>query len=193
MHITALCPFCRSAYQVQATLRGQLVRCPNAACRKIFTVPKDVPPPEPPAATPPPRPHGGGGQLSGTVGDLVPILPSEQAAPSVEPSGTGKHVSEVLPVAPVAPETTGQPIEGDWWQAAPPPRSQPGIGSEKQAPAARSPAITPPATVAPWWQNAPPVRAPQRSAEKSAPAAPTQQIRPLERPAAETQRRPAGQ
>ncbi len=49
MHITALCPFCRTAYQVQATLRGQLVRCPSAACRKVFPVPEDVPPMEPPA------------------------------------------------------------------------------------------------------------------------------------------------
>jgi hypothetical protein len=29
MHITAVCPACRSSYQLQPSLRGQTIRCPN--------------------------------------------------------------------------------------------------------------------------------------------------------------------
>ena len=47
MQIVAYCPECRSRYQLQDDLRGRRMRCPNGACRSIFTV---VEAPEPAAA-----------------------------------------------------------------------------------------------------------------------------------------------
>jgi hypothetical protein len=175
VHITALCPFCRSAYQVEAALRGQLVRCPNASCRKIFPVPAEKPGTDAPA---PPKPPSNGPR-SGSVGDLVPILPAEQAAPSPEQA---------------------KPADGDWWQSPPPMGTQAGPGNERQAPPARppaAPAAGTPASDAAWWRDAPPVRHPQKAAKTGEtpvlPASPTpaQRRRSPARPTAETQPIPA--
>ncbi len=174
VHITALCPFCQTAYQVQATLRGQLVRCPSAACRKVFPVPEAEPPMEPPAAqSPSPQPSPpGNGSRSGSVGDMVPILPAEQAAP---PAVSAKE----------------ERADGDWWQAVPPVRATP------HQPAARSPAApssppAPPTSEAPWWGDAPPpVRHPQAPVEPPASAAPTQRLRPVAQPPVETKQMPS--
>jgi outer membrane protein assembly factor BamB len=38
VQIVAYCPECRSRYQLQDELRGRRMRCPNTACRSIFTV-----------------------------------------------------------------------------------------------------------------------------------------------------------
>ncbi len=142
MHITALCPFCRTGYQVQATLRGQMVRCPNASCRKVFPVPLDVPP-EPPAAPPQPSTMLSAGQRSGTVGELVPMVQGERVVPSTPTVEPSKHVSELLPVVPSAPAADNRPNDGEWWQSAPPIRAtpaKPGPSPQPTPPAANKPA-----------------------------------------------------
>lgn len=188
MHITALCPFCRSAYQVQATLRGQLVRCPNAACRKVFPVPEEEPPAKASAApAPSPSAPPDNGQRCGSVGDLVPMMPTEAATPSPPSPGASKHVSEMLPLVPTETDTPaargGQPTEADWWQAAPPVRGTP-AQPDAPPPAAPSPPPPAPPASAAWWHDAPPVRSPQKPAE------PTQPIRPLAPQSKETAQMP---
>src|SRR5689334_15353137 len=79
MHITAVCPGCGTSYQLSPTLRGQSMRCPLPTCRTVFTVGGD-PPASPPPSPPPPIPPGRT-QVSGSVGDIVPILSAESAAP----------------------------------------------------------------------------------------------------------------
>ncbi len=182
MHITASCPFCRSAYQVQETLRGQLVRCPNAACRKVFSVPLAPPEsPDTPAASTPPRPSPppGGSQCSGSVGELIPILPAEQADPPQGNSALSKHVAEILPAAPGQEE---QPSERNWWQTAQP----------------STPPSPGPPTDAVWWREAPPVRKPQALLKTDgplvpppSPVPPTKRLRRPACPPAETQTMPA--
>src|SRR5256885_16526187 len=78
MHITAVCPGCGTPYQLSPTMRGQSMRCPLSTCRTVFKVE-----PQSPAAPPPPAPPPGAAktQLSGSVGDMVPIRPAEAAAP----------------------------------------------------------------------------------------------------------------
>jgi len=180
VHITASCPFCRSAYQVQAALRGQLVRCPNAACRKVFSVPSEEPleVPAPPASPRPNPPPPGSSQRSGSVGEMVPILPAEQAAPPQGGNAASKPISEIPPVA---PETGGQATESDWWQTAP----------ASAVPTKELP------TDAVWWREAPPVRKPQAPLKTGATPAPapspppTQRLRRPTRSTAETQPMPA--
>ncbi|HEY7311853.1 MAG TPA: PQQ-binding-like beta-propeller repeat protein [Gemmataceae bacterium] len=152
MHIIAVCPFCQTSYQVQPTLRGQPIRCPNTACRKVFMIA-----PEPPAARGPTAqgstPPGNGNQQSGSVGEMVPILPAESAAPVAEP----------------------KPADGDWWQG-PPVRQAPSQPAARPPAAPSPPPATPTAPApsqAPWWGDAPPpVRAPQAKAEATAEAPP---------------------
>ncbi len=38
MHITVYCPHCQSRYQLDPTLRGKRMRCPNNLCRMVFEV-----------------------------------------------------------------------------------------------------------------------------------------------------------
>ncbi|MHB1423629.1 MAG: PQQ-binding-like beta-propeller repeat protein [Gemmataceae bacterium] len=208
MHITALCPFCRSAYQVEATLRGQLVRCPNAACRKSFTVPAEVPPAASAvqAAPPRPSPKPDNGPRSGSVADFVPMLPAEQVPSSSQPSAASKHVSQMLPLAPTAPESGGQRNEGSWWQAAPPVRQTPSQQAARPPTAPSSPppaearsgperasgaTAPPPAAETSWWSEAPPVRQPQIPVEQPQAAASKARHRTVDRPPAETQSMPA--
>lgn len=74
MSIVAACPHCQNRFHLQPDLLGKAMRCPNPDCREPFVVeeakPKAKKPPEP-------RP----GQTSGTVGDVVPIVEAELAAP----------------------------------------------------------------------------------------------------------------
>lgn len=86
MQITVRCPKCETKYHLDPELRGQRMRCPNVQCRTVFEV-KPVEEGE----EPPRRSEGSTAgpaapvvkHSSGTVGDLVPILPAE-AAPEDE-------------------------------------------------------------------------------------------------------------
>jgi hypothetical protein len=144
VHIIVECPHCHNRFQIEPSLRGQRLRCNN--CRKIYDVnsaevipevdeadfaPIPDEPPAPPAL-----------QTSGTVGDIIPLLNAEVAAPSPP---------RVTPPAP-SPET----VEASWAGEAPLPLGQV--------------IDVPPPKAAPTWQQAPPVRQP--GATISPPAAP---------------------
>jgi outer membrane protein assembly factor BamB len=162
VHITAVCPYCKTSYQLQPTLRGQSIRCPNAGCRKIFAIPADLRVTDTSTSQLPPT--GGSApdttQRSGSVGDMVPILPAEPVAP--------------------AGGAPSRPGEGDWWETPPPvrePSGRPSAARPAVAPPASPPpppTATPPATTpvdAPWWRETPPpVRSQQ--AQPEAPASP---------------------
>ncbi len=98
VHITVNCPTCRSRYQVEPSLQGHPMRCPNPVCREIFVVEdKNVesPPPEQSGGKAPIRPFKlepfgdepteverrpvppEKNKAAGSVGDLVPILDAE--------------------------------------------------------------------------------------------------------------------
>ncbi len=84
MLITIECPVCETRFQVEASLRGQQIRCPQADCRQVFEVREVAPAPEPviegvPLPSPPPS------QQAGRVGDLVPVVSAEVAAPAPPP------------------------------------------------------------------------------------------------------------
>src|SRR5262245_20009119 len=109
MHITTLCPECDSRFQVESDLLGKKMRCPNPKCRKIFEV-KDAAQPKPAAgrrsATLEPDPRSSGitsdtsRRWSGSVGDIVPVLPAEEATPS-DPIPILEQVSDDIPLIPI--------------------------------------------------------------------------------------------
>ncbi len=155
MHITVVCPQCRSRYQVDDALRGKKMRCPNGKCRATFDVveegkpppaPPPAPKPAPKPAAPPPSPRG----QTGSVGEVVPILPVEPAAPPPRPQGN--HVSNYVPVeqAEVASSAPNAPTGasfGDWRNLSP---SRGGTATPPPPPASR------PATVPPTRKDPPP-------------------------------------
>src|SRR5436190_12030747 len=79
VHLAVICPRCGSRYQVDPNLRGKNMRCPNAVCRAVFEVREEgAAPPAPPVAPKveaPAAPRSG--NVSGTVGEIVPILQAE--------------------------------------------------------------------------------------------------------------------
>src|SRR5262245_66693006 len=93
VHITAVCPRCHNRYHRTPTLRGQKIPCPNANCREVFEV-QD-------ADTAFDRNQvviaSGKISKSGSVSDIVPMLPAEQAAGQAPAS------------PPPAPEKSRQP------------------------------------------------------------------------------------
>ncbi|HJT75768.1 MAG TPA: hypothetical protein VJ739_01065, partial [Gemmataceae bacterium] len=83
MQITVVCPSCETPWHIDASFRGVRMRCPNAHCRAIFEANEQRSRSNPPPALP---------QQTGSVGDMVPILPAEPAPddgapapPAVEP------------------------------------------------------------------------------------------------------------
>jgi tetratricopeptide (TPR) repeat protein len=99
MHLTVFCPQCRSRYQLDPSMRGKRMRCPNSMCRTVFEVreekesaPPAAPRPEEPVA---PTKHP---VVSGTVGEVVPVL---SAAVTVESEAPVSSAS-----AAARPETT---------------------------------------------------------------------------------------
>jgi outer membrane protein assembly factor BamB len=114
VHITAVCPACRSSYQLQPSLRGQTIRCPNPRCRAPFAVPAEEPP-APTSEQSASRPEGNGPR-SGSVSDLVPVLEAEA-------------VEEL----PLAEEIPAQPPDAPPWQQTPPGRHRPGRAAQTVA------------------------------------------------------------
>jgi outer membrane protein assembly factor BamB len=138
VHITAVCPACQSSYQLEESLRGQTIRCPNPQCRKPFTVAANGAPAEPAARSsrgPRIDPAPPMSQRSGSVGDLVPILPAEPLAalPPSEagPDARGGQVGETVPLL----EAEGAAPAGElpaWMQ--PPPVRRSAIPTEATPP-----------------------------------------------------------
>lgn len=89
---TTICPGCHTRYQVAEVLRGQRFRCRNSVCKRVFLVRTEEPPPTSTPMTPsrPSSRSTSQNQQSGLVGDMIPILPSEEAtAPLPFPAPTG--------------------------------------------------------------------------------------------------------
>jgi hypothetical protein len=174
-------------------MRGQAIRCPNHLCRSIFTVGGDQPPPQ--SKPPSPRPSRPSAKLnlSGSVGDLVPILPAEraQAVPPHQPppgAPVKSDVPDLLPLVEAVPITAEKPellevVEPEVVEEAPlvlepveeaPKRKQP---SKKPSPPQQPRPTNPPqAEPTPWRQATPPVRrtpAPEPAAVPAEPPVPT--------------------
>ncbi len=80
MHLSVTCPLCQSTYQVDETLRGKRMRCLNSICRAVFEVRAQSVESGPPAV-PPPKEI----KPTGTVEEMVPLLPAEIAVPEEPP------------------------------------------------------------------------------------------------------------
>jgi outer membrane protein assembly factor BamB len=131
VHITAVCPACRNTYQVEESLRGQTIRCPNTQCRKTFRVNgNDTPPAAPsrgPRSEPPPSK-----QQSGSVGDLVPILPTESLPiPEELPTPPAGKVGDTVPLIEAE---AASPADVPDWLKPPPVRRQMPDDSEPKTP-----------------------------------------------------------
>jgi outer membrane protein assembly factor BamB len=178
VHIEAVCPFCQTTVRVSPELRGQQLRCVNPACRRVFTVQEKA------AAAPAARrrpsaridrgplpAEGPAQQQSGLVGDLVPILPTEPAAPE-PPAPSSDHVEDLLPLveaefADEEPEVVAEFAEPDAPEvvaefAEPEPARPEPLPYDVPPPEAPGPA--------PAWREPPPVRT--RGAAPAAEAAP---------------------
>jgi hypothetical protein len=126
------------------------MRCKEVTCKAVFVI--GDPPPAP--ATPPPAPPANPTrQQTGSVGDLVPLLPAD--APQPPP---GHHVSEMLPLLQAEELPAQEPIEPAApapsalsWQDAPPPRRGTGLLPDQPA-------------------STPPERKPRREPMRPAPA-----------------------
>src|SRR6266540_5474574 len=154
VHITAVCPRCQNRYHLNPALRGQKIQCPNANCREVFEV-QD-------ADTAFDRNEvvivSGKISKSGSVSDLVPMLPAEEAAgqtppppaPAPEKPRQPNHVADFLPLVPAEPADTPQPPTETGpnfasWHEAPPVRGQEGQPAPppRKTPPPRQPERTP--------------------------------------------------
>src|SRR5438552_4195880 len=150
VHITTICPSCQTRWNVEPSLRGQRMRCPNASCREVFEVREAVESapekkaPEPPSASAP---------MSGSVGDVVPILKAEEVPAPAAPRSARRNarLGESVPI--LNAEVVEQvPQDAPTWRQPPPVRKPPSPEAPKSSP---GPA---PAADAPDWQAAPPPR-----------------------------------
>src|SRR5438067_2189504 len=144
MLISVVCPRCQSRYQVDAGLRGKRMRCLNPICRAAFEVRAE----DEPAVSEAPKPAEAAPnkptQVSGSVADLVPILPAEVVEPEpAPPPPVPPPVPVSRPQAPPTEKPKAKPPE----LLPPPPPVPPPVRSDA-APAAPS-----------WEAVPPPVRA----------------------------------
>jgi hypothetical protein len=188
--ITAICPACQTRYQVQPTLRGKPMRCPNGNCRKVFVVPNgEAEKPRPPDRAAPEARQSAPGkpQRSGKVGDIVPILPAEESprpAP-ISPPPVKRNPEQAAP----APA----------WLDAPPPVRKSGdakagtAAKRKDKPAPSDEADDDPTPVidARSWDAPPPVRRGQETeVTEAAPAPAEKTTAEATRPETPPRRRP---
>jgi outer membrane protein assembly factor BamB len=195
VQINAVCPLCKTSYQLPETMRGQAIRCPNPLCRNIFTAGNGQAPPSPSAPAPPadarPKRPSAKFQLSGSVCDLVPILPAEQAPPATpqQPLPVAPVIADAsdnLPLIEAEPITNEQPELLEVVQPQAPderPTILEPVREDHKKPAKQPP--QPKVEPTPWQEAAPParrVREPQPSTSPVAPPAPTLEA-PQELPA----------
>jgi hypothetical protein len=119
------------------------MRCPNTVCRAVFEV-KEESAPSPPPTAPGPPPVNLSKQISGSVGQVVPIL-SAEVADNLPPAAAAPiPVEAIVPVvsAELAAESPAPPA----WTKAPPPLRR-GSVAEQTPPAVRpNAAAAPPMT-----------------------------------------------
>jgi hypothetical protein len=157
MHIATTCPECLSRYQVDPSLRGQRMRCPNPSCRAIFVVAEARQASTPTTAGPAaPARH-----ITGSVGDMVPVLSAEQVEPLPAPQHTPPYATvpapESLPL--VAAELVAPvdlpPEEVFTWDQPPPVREPAALATSdtpaeaQAAPPLASPRLPEPAAPVP--------------------------------------------
>src|SRR5262245_23986238 len=131
--ITVVCPSCKASYEVQDSLRGKSMRCPQPTCRKVFLV-DDAPAPPPSAPKTMPAIFGpASSQMGGSVGDLIPLLPAEdvESRPPAKDSHIGDFLEllpaevadpEPLPLEVIQPDTA---VPAPDWSSPPPVRRTP--------------------------------------------------------------------
>jgi hypothetical protein len=142
MKITVVCPRCETRSHLEEEMRGKRIFCPT--CRHVFEVQaeEDKPPTAPsPPATPVP---GQTTVTSGSVSDLVQLLPAQLAEPAPAPP----RALDPRPIVPPPPK----PPEPRLVRPKEPPTKKP----SEPVPQARKPVEAP--VVAP--QQAPPDEAP---------------------------------
>ncbi|MCI0378977.1 MAG: PQQ-binding-like beta-propeller repeat protein [Gemmataceae bacterium] len=82
VHLSVTCPLCQSTYQVVEALRGKRMRCLNTICRAVFEVRAEGES-GPPAVAP-----ASENKPTGSVEEMVPLLPAEIAVPEGPPKKT---------------------------------------------------------------------------------------------------------
>jgi hypothetical protein len=191
VHIEAVCPFCQTTVRVSPELRGQQLRCVNSGCRRVFTV-QEKAAPAPPSGRrsaridlgPPPG-AGASQQQSGSVGDLVPILPTEPALPEPpveEHTPSSNHVEDVLPLVEAEFAEEQPEVVAEFADPEEPPAVAEfdGAGQPRPEPEPLPYDVPPPdaPAPAPSWMEPPPVRRGQ-----PAPPVRTRGARPAAEPA----------
>jgi outer membrane protein assembly factor BamB len=184
--IIVRCPKCDSKYHLDPGLLGKRTRCPNPVCKAIFEVKAE----DENGETKPAEAGNSIGPVanpvvehrSGSVGDLVPLLPAEAAdepesseSQVQTPLTPAEHLDEAitsnpLPPVPLLPAELAESPEERSWSEAPPVRRTPAAQPPlpKPPPAAPPPAPAnratpkpfvrpkPPAPAKPAWESAPP-------------------------------------
>jgi outer membrane protein assembly factor BamB len=142
VYITVVCPQCLTRYQIDPAYRGVRMRCPNSSCRAVFEAREES------EAAPPARPAA-----PANGGKTAPGTPRPKSAPAPQLTGSVGDVVPVLPAAADAPAGAAPAAQAPSWSQAPPPRR--GGGS---APGAAPPAAAAPEGGADWRQGPPPRR-----------------------------------
>ncbi len=143
-HLAVVCPRCRTRYQVEPGLRGLNMRCPNPSCRAVFEVQEEAAD-KPASVACPASPASPPNQVTGAVGEVVPMLSADVVAPP-EPAALfdASRQAQGTPV-PVLPAE----------MVAPPEPARP-----SDPPVRRKPAVEPALAARPQAMPAPPVQLP---------------------------------
>ena len=154
VHISVVCPYCQTRYQLEPSLRGMRMRCPNPQCCAIFEVREEAEAPTATPAEPLPVPAAPGKQVTGSVGDIVPILPAEPAdgasAPAAPiPPAPSPNLQEVVPMV-AAEAVEPRQFPKPQWQEPPPIRKQLAGAAGTAAPRAKRPAAPAPIPELDW-------------------------------------------
>jgi outer membrane protein assembly factor BamB len=180
MSITVICPRCESRFTLEEQMRGQRIRCPNQLCRNIFEVRAEGDKPAAAPATPPapPPPEKPVAVKSGSVTEMLPLLPAEIAEPPVEekkpPERAAPRRLERTPEKPARPKEPPAPKPSEAPALMPPPVRSSAAPATVTAPPADFPDDFPgdddadsmpaagagPPEVGPGTWEAPPVRGP---------------------------------
>ncbi|GIW83010.1 MAG: hypothetical protein KatS3mg105_4817 [Gemmatales bacterium] len=209
MEIDVRCPHCETEYHLDPSLIGQRIRCPNSHCRAVFEVRPSNEGAAAEQSGTPLNQDAPADSTSGTVGEIVPLLPAQPAnePPSERPKRESVPADDDLRQAPLPPVPmvgqTSQAKAVPEWVSAPPPVRQPKQTGDKapqpsakvqpkQQASAPSPTVDDRGPIRPEhsWQAAPPPVRQQPAASAFTPAStPFEGGFPWEQPAAQTKDR----